>query len=51
MLSSKIVWSYSEDIGMKFGVDKCAVLILERVTQVMSQVIELPGRKRMKEVD
>ena len=24
------VWSYSEDIGMKFGIDKCAVLELER---------------------
>ena len=23
------VWSYSEDIGMKFGIDKCAVLELE----------------------
>ena len=20
------VWSYSEDIGMKFGIDRCAVL-------------------------
>ena len=24
------IWNYSEDIGMKFGIDKCAVLELER---------------------
>ena len=38
------VWSYSEDTGMKFGIDKCAVLELEGG-------MELPNGERMKEVD
>ena len=45
------VWSYSEDIGMKFGIDKCAVLGLERGRLVRSEGIELPDGERMKEVD
>ena len=38
------VWSYSEDIGMKFGIDKCEEL-------GRSEGIELPDGERMKEVD
>ena len=45
------VWSYSEDIGMKFGIDKCAVLELERGKLVRSDGIELLDGERMKEVD
>ena len=45
------VWSYSEDIGIKFGIDKCAVLELERGRLVSSDGIELLGGERMKEVD
>ena len=45
------VWSYSEDIGMKFGIDKCAVLELERGRLVKSEGIELADVERMKEVD
>ena len=44
------VWSYSEDIGMKFGIDKCAILQLERGRLVMSEGIELTDGERMKEV-
>ena len=36
---------------MKFGIDKCAVLELERGRLVMSEGIELPDGERMKEVD
>ena len=45
------VWSYSEDIGMKFGIDKCEVLALKRGWLVRSEGIELPDGERMKEVD
>ena len=45
------VWSCSEDIGMKFGIDKCAVLELERGRLVKSEGIEFPDGERMKEVD
>ena len=45
------VWSYSEDIGMKFGIDKCAVIELERGRLVRSERIELPDGERLKEVD
>ena len=36
---------------MKFGIDKCAVLELERGRLVRSEGIELPDGERMKEVD
>ena len=35
---------------MKFGIDKCAVLELERGRLVRSETIELPDGERMKEV-
>ena len=43
------VWSYSENIGMKFGIDKCAVLELERGSLVRSDGIELQDGERMKD--
>ena len=47
------VCSYSEDIGMIFGIDKsidkCAVLELERGMLLKSEGIELPDGERMKE--
>ena len=42
------VWSYSEDIGMKFGIDKCAV---ESWRLVRSEGIESPDGESLKEVD
>ena len=36
---------------MKFGIDNCAVLELERGRLVRSEGIELPDGERMKEVD
>ena len=36
---------------MKFGIDKCAVLELERGSLVTSEGVELPDEERMKEVD
>ena len=45
------LWSYSEDIGMKFGIDKCAVLELETGRLVRSEGIELPDGERIIELD
>ena len=41
----------SDDIGMEFGLEKCAVLILKRGKMSKSQGIELPDGRRMKDVD
>ena len=37
------VWSYSEDIVIKFGINNCAVLELERRRLIRSGGIEYPG--------
>ena len=47
----RTVWSYSEDIGMKFGIDKCAVLELERRRLVRSEGVALSDGETIKEVD
>ena len=44
------VCSSSEDIRMKFGIDKCALLELERGRLVRSEGIEFPDGERMKNV-
>ena len=47
----QIVWTYSEYIGMKFGIDMCAMLELARGRLVRSEGMEFSDRKRIKEVD
>ena len=39
---------FSEDIGMEFGIEKCAMLVMEKGKIMKLVVIELPGRKVMK---
>ena len=39
---------FSEDIGMKFGIEKCAMLVMEKGKMVKSVGIELPGGKAIK---
>ena len=46
-----VVHRYSEDIGMEFGMDKCAVLIMKRGKKVKCEGISLPNGDEMKEVD
>ena len=41
---------FSDDAGMVFGVEKCAVLVLKRGKMVRTEGIELPDEKRMREV-
>ena len=39
---------FSEDIGMEFGVEKCAILVMEKGKTVKSVGIELPDGKAIK---
>ena len=39
---------FSEDIGMKFGIEKCAMLVMEKGKIVKSVCIELPDGKVIK---
>ena len=39
---------FSEDIGMEFGIDKCAMLVMEKGKIVKSVGIELPDGKVIK---
>ena len=42
---------FSSDIGMEFGVDKCAVLILKRGKKTLSDGIDLPHGKQIKSLN
>ena len=45
------VFILSEDIGMKFGLQKCGVVILKKGKLVKFDGIHLPNQEIMKEVD
>lgn len=47
----EVVKTFSNDIGMEFGMDKCAVLVLKRGVKTMCEGIRLPDNEVMKEVD
>ena len=42
---------FSEDIGMDFGIEKCAKLLLRRGKVTSSDGIKLPGGKEIKPLD
>ena len=42
---------FSEDIGMEFGIEKCAMLVLEKGKIVKLVVIELPDGKVIKSLE
>jgi hypothetical protein len=46
-----VVDGYSRDIGMEFGMDKCAVLTMEKGKRVKREGMALPSGEVMKEVD
>ena len=46
-----LVRVYSADIGMEFGIDKCAVLVMENGVRVRSDGIVLPNGEVMREVE
>ena len=45
------VKEYSDDIGMKFGLDKCGVLVIEKGLRKKCKGINLPDGERIKEID
>ena len=47
----KVVHTFSRDIGMEFGIKKCAVLEIVHGKQVACEGIELPGGEVMREVE
>ena len=48
---TNIVQAYSRDIGMEFGMDKCAVLTMRGSKRLKSEGIVLPNGETMREVD
>ena len=42
------VHTFTEDIGMEFGIEKCAMLVMEKVEIMKSVSIELPDGKVIK---
>ena len=46
-----VVKVFSDDIGMEFGLDKCAMLVMEAGKRVACEGIDLPDGQRIKEVD
>ena len=47
----KIVRKFSSDIGVAFGIDKCAVLTLKKGKTMQSDGITMPNRDVMKELE
>ena len=47
----QILFTFSEDIGMEFGLKKCGVVILKKGKLVKFDGIHLPNQEIMKEVD
>ena len=41
---------FSDDVGMVFGLDKCAVLVLKRGKMIQTEGIESPDGKHMREL-
>ena len=39
---------YSDDIGMKFGLEKCAMLIMKSRKRQMTEEIELPNQEKIR---
>ena len=42
---------FSEDIGMQFGIEKCAILVIKKGKIVKSDGIELPNDKVIKSLE
>ena len=45
------VKEYSDKIGMRFGLDKCGVLVIEKGLKKKCEGIDLPDKERIKEID
>ena len=47
----ELVFKFSKDVGMEFGMEKCATMVIKRGVKIKSEGITLPDGKTMKEVD
>ena len=47
----KVVYDYSKDIGMEFGMEKCAILVTKAGQKIEAEGIELPDKTVMSEVE
>ena len=45
--SQQGVWIYNEDIGMEFGIEKCAMFITKNWKLQMTEGIELPNQEKI----
>ena len=46
-----VVFEYSDDIGMRFGLDKCGVLVVEKGVKTKCEGVNLPDGERIKEIE
>ena len=46
-----VVKMFSDDVGMKFGFDKCGVLVVEKGVKKKCEGIELPSREMVREIN
>ena len=44
----KMLWEYSQDIGMVFGIKKCAMLEMENVKRQLTDGMELPNKEKIR---
>ena len=42
---------YSQDIGMEFGIEKCAMLVMKRAKRHMTDGMELPNHNRIRTLE
>ena len=42
------VWIYSQDMGMEFGTEKCAMLVMKRGKRHMNDGMELPNHNKIR---
>ena len=42
------VWIYSQDIGMEFGIEKCAMLVMKSGKLHMTEGMELPNHDKIR---
>ena len=45
------VWIYSQDIGMEFGVEKCAMLVMKSGKRHLADGIELPYQDKIRTLE
>ena len=45
------VWIFSNDVGMKFGIEKCAVLIIKKGKMTQSEGITLPDDTNIRSLE